>query len=77
MRDEEIYSERFTKGSKTYFFDIKKTRKGNLYLKVTESRSTGNGFEHHRLLVFEEDVAVFSKVLQSAAGKLQKLTKPE
>lgn len=36
MADNEIYSHKITKGSRNYFFDIKKSEKGDLYLKISE-----------------------------------------
>ena len=66
MSDNEIYSDRITKGSRTYFFDIKKSEKGALYLKISESKKTGGGFEHHRLMVFDEDLKDFVEALKNS-----------
>ena len=40
MADNEIYSDKITKGTRTYFFDIKKSENGDLYLKISESKKT-------------------------------------
>ena len=64
MAENEIYSDKITKGSRTYFFDIKKSEKGDLYLKVSESKKTENGYEHHRLMVFDEDLKDFVEALK-------------
>jgi len=42
-------------GSKTYFFDIKKTQEGKAYLVITESRFQGEERKRERasLIVFE------------------------
>ncbi len=47
MADNEIYSDKITKGTRTYFFDIKKSENGDLYLKISESKKTSDGFEHY------------------------------
>lgn len=77
MSDNEIYSDRITKGSRTYFFDIKKSEKGALYLKISESKKTGGGFEHHRLMVFDEDLKDFVEALKNSLKKFKELKEPK
>ena len=77
MDNKEIYSEKITKGKRTYFFDINKSEKGDLFLKISESKKTENGFEHFRVMVFEEDINDFSETLQRALKKFKSLNKKE
>ena len=77
MNDNEIYSNKITKGSRTYFFDIKKSEKGDLYLKVSESKKTENGYEHHRLMVFDEDLKDFVEALKKSLTKFKELKEPK
>ena len=77
MDNKEIYSEKITKGKRTYFFDINKNEKGDLFLKISESKKTENGFEHFRVMVFEEDINDFSETLQRALKKFKSLNKKE
>ena len=77
MSDNEIYSDKITKGSRTYFFDIKKSEKGDLYLKISESKKTGSGFEHHRLMVFDEDLKGFVEALKKSLTKFKELKEPK
>jgi len=77
MDDNEIYSDKITKGSRTYFFDIKKSENGNLYLKISESKKTGSGFEHHRLMVFDEDLKDFVETLKKSLTKFKELKEPK
>ena len=77
MADNEIYSDKITKGSRTYFFDIKKSEKGDLYLKVSESKKTENGYEHHRLMVFDEDLKDFVEALKKSLTKFKELKEPK
>ncbi|MCH5598648.1 DUF3276 family protein [Niabella ginsengisoli] len=76
MSDNEIYSDKITKGSRTYFFDIKKSEKGDLYLKISESKRTESGFEHHRLKVFDEDLKDFVEALKKSLTKFKELKEP-
>lgn len=77
MSNNEIYSDKITKGSRTYFFDIKKSEKGDLYLKVSESKKTENGYEHHRLMVFDEDLKDFVEALKKSLTKFKELKEPK
>ena len=76
MNDKEIYSDKITKGNRTYFFDIKKSEKGDLYLKISESKKTGGGFEHHIIMVFDEDLNDFVETLKKSLTKFEELKEP-
>lgn len=73
MNDKEIYSDKITKGNRTYFFDIKKSEKGDLYLKISESKKTAAGFKHHRLMIFDEDLKDFVETLKKSLTKFKEL----
>ncbi|HRN41705.1 MAG: DUF3276 family protein [Flavobacteriales bacterium] len=77
MHDNEIFSDKITKGSRTYFFDIKKSEKGDLYLKISESKKTASGFEHHRLMIFDEDLKDFVETLKKSLTKFKELKEPK
>lgn len=62
----ELFSERVNAGSRTYFFNIKETSKGDKYLVINESKKSGETFEHHRIMIFEEDLLAFNKGLKKA-----------
>lgn len=70
MESEEYFSLKLTKGNRTYFFDIKESIAGNLYLKISESKKVEHGFERHHLMVFEEDLDQFADTFQRALRKL-------
>ena len=75
MSNEELYSDTLRKGNRTYFFDIKQTEKGDLYLKVSEQKQVGESLERYRIMIFEEDFEDFEKSftkLISIAKKLKK-----
>lgn len=79
MAAAEISNLKVHRGKRSYFFDIKKTRKGDLYLLISESSRTDSGFDHRRLMIFEEDVSSFAATMEMSVAKIKQLktsTKP-
>jgi len=62
----ELFSKRVTAGSRTYFVDVKGSKEGVLYLVITESRPSDEGYEHERVMVFEENFTAFAEALEAA-----------
>jgi hypothetical protein len=63
----EIYSERASSGKRTYFFNVKENRHGDVFLNIVESKkNTNNDFERYSLIVFEEDLEVFLEGFKKA-----------
>ncbi len=57
---EEIYSSTLKAGNRTYFFDVKRSTNGALYLDINESKKKADGtFERHSVMVFPEDIKQF------------------
>lgn len=77
MKKKEIYSERLTTGNRTYFFDIKQTGRGDLYMKISERKHLSGEFESYRIMVFEEDFENFEKAIHQLVSKAKELTKIE
>ena len=69
MNDEELYAEKLIKGSHTYFFDVKKNKHGDLYLKITERK----GADYYRLMVFDEDMDDFAAALNRLLTRFQEI----
>jgi hypothetical protein len=66
---EEIYSVAVRDGKRTYFFDVKSTRRDEFYLTITESKKRfeqdGNfHFEKHKIFLYKEDFQKFIDGLQ-------------
>jgi len=66
---EEIYSVSVRAGKRTYFFDVKSTRRDEFYLTITESKKRfeqdGNfHFEKHKIFLYKEDFEKFTEGLQ-------------
>jgi hypothetical protein len=57
----EIFSTKATSGKRTYFFNIKENRHGDLFLNIVESKRSeeSEDFERHSLVVFREDLDSF------------------
>jgi hypothetical protein len=70
----ELFSQRVCAGSRTYFFDAKRTEDGTKYLVISESRHTGRTYEHHRVMIFEEHLQAFAKGFQQALRFFQSMS---
>ncbi len=56
----EVFSSRVTSGKRTYFFNVKENRQGDIFLNLVESKkSSEHEFERHSIIVFEEDLDNF------------------
>ena len=66
---EEIFSKAVRAGKRTYFFDVKATRRNDYYLTITESKKRfgrdGKSFyEKHKVFLYKEDFDKFSEGLE-------------
>lgn len=66
---EEVYTKIVRAGNRTYFLDVKSTRKNDLYLTITESKKRFNKegkffYEKHKLFLYPEDFEKFSDGLE-------------
>lgn len=69
MNSEERFSLRLTRGKRTYFFDIKKSVAGSLYIKISESKKSKKGFDRFSVVVFTEDLDQFADTFQKVLTK--------
>ena len=68
---EEIFTKVVRAGKRTYFFDVKATRKEDYYLTITESKKRlgkeGKIFyEKHKIFLYKEDFEKFAEGLKDA-----------
>ena len=68
---EEIFSKAVRAGKRTYFFDVKATRKNDYYITVTESKKRfhedgGFHYEKHKVFLYKEDFEKFTEGLNEA-----------
>ncbi len=70
---EEIFTKVVSAGKRTYFFDVKATRKDDYYLTITESKKRlgkeGKVFyEKHKIFLYKEDFEKFTEGLKDAVS---------
>ena len=74
-RDAEILFSRTVKaGQRIYYIDVKRNRKEELYLSITESKKMLSGpqdmpqvsYEKHKIFLFREDFGKFEEALRDA-----------
>jgi len=69
----EIFSNRVILPNRTYFFNVKENRMGDLYLNIVESknRETG-GFDRQSVILFADDLQEFLKGFDESLRVLEK-----
>lgn len=69
-----LFSRTVKAGQRIYYLDVKKNRRGDMYLSITESKKTVSGrqddqrvnFEKHKIFLFAEDFEKFKDSLVEA-----------
>ncbi|MCL2067161.1 MAG: DUF3276 family protein [Treponema sp.] len=69
----EIFSTRIILPNRTYFFNVKENRMGDIYLNIVESknRETG-GFDRQSVILFADDLQEFLKGFDESLRVLEK-----
>jgi len=70
---EEIFTRVVRAGKRTYFFDVKATRKEDYYLTITESKKRPGKegkffYEKHKIFLYKEDFEKFTEGLKDAVA---------
>lgn len=69
----ELFSSRFACEGRTYFFNVKQNRMGDVFLSIVESKpSEGESFDRRSIVVFGEDMEGFLKTFQGALKFMDK-----
>lgn len=71
VEQEEIFSQVFRAGRRTYFFDVRETKAGDYYLTITESKKFTHDdgsfhYKKHKIYLYKEDFEEFSSMLNLA-----------
>jgi hypothetical protein len=71
----EIFSKAVRAGKRTYFFDVKSTRRNDYFLTISESKKRFNKdghyfFEKHKIFLYKEDFEKFSEGFGEVMGFL-------
>ncbi len=69
-----LFSRTVKAGQRIYYLDVKKNRRGDKYLSITESKKTFSGtqedqhvnYEKHKIFLFAEDFQKFQECLAEA-----------
>lgn len=68
----EIFTSRYNTERRTYFFNVKQNRNGDLFLNIVESVKEGfNQFDRHSVIVYEEDLERFYQEFTKAYSALK------
>lgn len=69
----ELFSTRFSCEGRTYFFNVKENRNGDIFLSVVESKPTETEtFDRRSIVVFQENMEGFMRAMRTAAGYMDK-----
>ena len=69
-----VFSQAIKAGKRIYYIDVKKNRKEEMYISITESKKLVSGegenttlsFEKHKIFLYREDFAKFANSLKEA-----------
>lgn len=68
-----IQSSHIRFGKRTFFFDVHQSASNKKFLRVTQSQFNGEGKDrtYSSFVLFPDDIQVFQKTMEEAAGALQ------
>ncbi|MDR1974762.1 MAG: PUR family DNA/RNA-binding protein [Bacteroidales bacterium] len=74
---QEVFSKAVKAGKRTYFFDVKETKNGEMYINITESKrlfdeNTGKfTYDKHKIFLYKEDFEKFSNGLHQVINFIE------
>lgn len=69
----ELFTTQVTLDNRSYFFNVKENRNGDIFLQVVESKSrNGEDFDRHAIVVFADDMRKFFKGLDTSISFIEK-----
>lgn len=69
----ELFSKKVLLQNRSYFFNVKENRKGDLYLNIVESKNRDEGgFERQSVVLFEDDLQEFLRGFDESLRVLEK-----
>jgi hypothetical protein len=77
VTQEELFTDSFRAGKRTYFFDVKATKNDELYITITESKrklqkSGKYLYEKHHIYLFKEDFEKFAASFNNVVSFIMK-----
>lgn len=84
MEKDIVFSKAVKAGKRIYYVDVKRNRKGELFLAVTESKKIVSGdsnnptfnYEKHKIFLYQEDFDNFLTGLNEAVGYIRNNQEP-
>ncbi len=79
-----VYSQAIKAGKRIYYLDVKRSKKNELFLAITESKKIVSGegenaqysFEKHKIFLYKEDFEKFSDALKDVLGYIYQRQAP-
>ncbi|MBR0155106.1 MAG: DUF3276 family protein [Treponema sp.] len=72
----ELFTTQVVLDNRSYFFNVKENRAGDIFLQVVESKKgDGSDFDRHQIAVFAEDMQKFFKGLEDSLKYIEKAKK--
>lgn len=73
---EDMFTESFRAGRRTYFFDVKSSRNSEYYITITESKrkllkNNKMVYEKHHIYLYKEDFAKFAFALEKVLNYIE------
>ncbi len=69
----ELFTTQIVLDNRTYFFNVKENRAGDLFLQIVESKNkNGESFDRHQIAVFSDDMQNFCKGFETALSFIEK-----
>ncbi|CEM62534.1 DUF3276 family protein [Treponema phagedenis] len=69
----ELFTTEVSAENRTYFFNVKENRLGDVFLQIVESKNTdGAGFDRHAIVIFEDEMQNFLQGFEQTLGFIEK-----
>ncbi|MCF0243076.1 MAG: DUF3276 family protein [Treponema sp.] len=69
----ELFTTQITLENRSYFFNVKENRTGDVFLQIVESKSRDGGdFDRHQIAVFAEDMQKFLQGMEKSLSFIDK-----
>ena len=74
----ELFTTQIPVENRTYFFNVKENRLGDVFLQIVESKNTdGAGFDRHAIVVFQDEMQTFLQGLNASLEFIEKKRKEQ
>ena len=74
----ELFTTQIPVENRTYFFNVKENRLGDIFLQIVESKNTdGAGFDRHAIVVFQDEMQTFLQGLNESLEFIEKKRKTQ